>query len=136
MTWDTTDITSNDIIVQDGVFAYTFEASGTIYKGQAVCICGDEKVMPCNDGGTNTTESDVLGIASYGSINGRQISIAGPGNIALCCTSGTVPAGTAMYGIHDGCLHGTKGNATKIAGYMVTESVLKTTHYEGKVLLV
>lgn len=136
MTWDTSDIVENDIILQDGVFAYNFTASGTIYKGQAVCICGDNLVMVCNDGSTNAGESDVIGLATYGATDGSQIGIAGPGNICVCCTSGQVNGGTAVYGTHDGCLHGTQGNATKVAGYMVTTSELQSTHYKGIVLLI
>ena len=136
MTWDTSDIVENDIILQDGVFAYNFIASGTIYKGQAVCICGDNKVMVCNDGSSDASEADVVGLATYNATNGNQISVAGPGNICNCCTNGQVSVSTAVYGTDDGCLHGTQGNATKVAGYMVTTSTLQSTHYKGLILLI
>jgi len=137
MAWDTDDITTNDIIVQDGVFAYGFTASGSISIGQAVCICGDNKVMVCSDGSVNATEANSIGLATMTASNGDEISIAGPGNICNACfdTDSDTTPGTAVYGDTYGILDVTSGNATRVAGYVVETPTQVSTNYVGKVLL-
>jgi hypothetical protein len=138
MAWDETDLASyNDIIIQDGVFAYNFTASGTIYKGQAVTPCPskDGYVMVCD---ADAGHSDSIGLATGDSTDGVQIPVAGPGNICWACTdSGAdVIAGAPLYGDLYGLLDATKGNATKVAGYALNTGAAGTTNYLVKVLLV
>lgn len=139
MAWDATDLADyNDIILQDGVFAYNFTASGTIYKGQAVCVCADNKVMTCNNGGGTATEADAIGIACYNATNGNQIAVAGPGNIVIAVfdTDSDCTPGAVVYGDADGILDHAAGNASKAAGYVVSTPVSATTNYVGKLLVV
>lgn len=118
MAWSTTDIVSNDIILQDGTLAYNFVASGAIEKGQAVTLCGDNKVMP-----TDSTHPDAIGFATMPAIANQQIGIACAGNIIICCMDDNASVvGTALYGDTDGALDETQGTATKIAAYLVDNS--------------
>lgn len=136
MAWDTSDLTDyNDIIVQDGVFAYNFKASGTIYKGQAVGMVPgmNNTVMPCSN---EAGPSDAVGLATMGASNGEWIAIAGPGNICNACCAAASAVGTALYGTTAGVLTATQGNATKAAGIVVSLPAIETTNYVGKVLLV
>jgi predicted RecA/RadA family phage recombinase len=117
MTWTTTDIATNDIIQQDGVFAYNFKASGAIKKGQALYLSADNLVSVTT---ASATESNCCGFATMDAANGEQVGVAGPGNIVVCCMDDAASvAGTALYGDTDGVLDATAGNATKVAGYIV-----------------
>jgi len=119
MAWATTDIAANDIIQQDGVFAYNFTASGAIKKGQFVWLSADNKVTPC---GSPAGDADSIGVACYDAATTKQVAIAGPGNIALCCADASITPGTAVYGDTDGTCDSTMNNATKVAGYVVDDS--------------
>ena len=139
MAWSTTDIATNDIIKQDGVFAYNFEASGTIYKGQFVAVTDDNKV------GVTTASApacNAIGVACYNATDGEQISIACGGNIVICCADASIQAGTAVYGDTDGTCDSAAGNATKVAGYVVDDTPsdvsgsVSATYHVVKVLLV
>jgi len=135
MTWDTTDLADyNDIIVQDGVFAYNYTASGTIYKGQAVALVPgmDNTVMVCtSDAGV----CDSIGLATMGATNGKQISIAGPGNICWACVDAAEAVNTPLYGDTDGVYDAAPGNATRVSAIIVSLPALVTTAYVGKVLV-
>jgi hypothetical protein len=136
MAWDTTDLTAfNDIIVQDGVFAYNFTASGTIYKGQAVALCPgmNNNVMACD---SEAIYANAIGLATMNATKGKWVAVAGPGNICYAVCDAAEPVGTAMYGDTAGILDATAGNATKVAAYIVEIPVVKTTNYVGKVLVV
>jgi hypothetical protein len=142
MTWSTTDIASNDIIQQDGIFAYNFTASGTIYKGQAVYICKNDSVGVC---GSAAGDCNAIGLACINATNGVQISVACGGNIAVACANHAASAptvGAPVYGYTDGTLYATIGNATKVAGYVVNNAAsdvsgsVAATYRVIKVLLV
>lgn len=138
MAWDTTDLANyNDIVIQDGIFAYNFTASGAIYKGQAVCVCPAHEgyVMQCT---SDATYANCIGIAAQNAAAGTQIPVAGPGNIvyAVCDTNSDITAGTAVYGDTNGILDATAGNATKIAAYALSTPEQITTNYVAKFLLV
>jgi len=117
MAWSTTDIATNDIIQQDGVFAYNFTASGAIKKGQPVYASADNKVTVTT---ASTGESDAIGFACYDASNGEQVAIAGPGNIVVTCMDDHASTvGTALYGDTYGILDATAGVASKVAGYLI-----------------
>ena len=116
MTWSTTDIAANDIIQQDGVFAYNFIASGTIYKGQAVYVTANNKVAVTD---TDAGHCDAIGLACINATNGEQISVACGGNICVACADAAPSVGAPVYGDTDGALTTTIGNAKKVAGYVV-----------------
>ena len=121
MAWSTTDIATNDIIQQEGVFASNFIASGTRRKGQAVWICADNKVSPCT---SDAGDADGIGFACYDQTTaGNQIAIAGPGNIVVCCMDANTSApGTLLYGDADGILDATAGNASRAMAILVDNS--------------
>lgn len=133
MAWDTTDITTNDIISQDGVFAYNFTAGEAIKKGQAVYISADNTVSITTD---TAVECDSIGVACYNAANGTQIAIAGPGNLVTACFDAAVALGLPVYGDLYGVFDETPGSAVKVAGYVVELPVVATTQYVGKLLLV
>ncbi len=133
MVWDITDITTNDIIYQDGVFAYNFTAGEAIKKGQAVYVSADNTVSITT---STAVEADSIGVACYDAANGAQIAIAGPGNIAVACFDAAVAVGLPVYGDTYGVFDETAGSAVKIAGYVVELPVVATTAYVGKLLLV
>ena len=118
MAWSTTDIATNDIIQQDGVFAYSFQASGTIYKGQAVCIPKvDNNVMATTAAADG---ANAIGFATQDATNDNYVPVAGPGNIVVCCMDdASSTPGTILYGDTDGRLDATAGNATKVAAILV-----------------
>lgn len=143
MAWDTTDLASyNDIIYQDGVFAYNFTASGAIRKGQAVCVA--PSMTMCVMVTTAAAGAcDVIGICTGDAADTAQVAIAGPGNIVYACcdsggTAGTsgIQAGDPVYGTTFGVLTETAGNAIKIAAYALDTPTIVTTTYVGKFLLV
>lgn len=133
MAWDTSDITTNDIIYQDGVFAYNFTAGEAIKKGQAVYIDDDNTVKITT---STAVECDSIGVACYNAANATQIAIAGPGNVATACFDAAVAVGLPVYGDTYGIFSETAGNAVKVGGYVVELPVAGTTNYVGKLLLV
>jgi hypothetical protein len=136
--WDTSDADMTaytDIIVQDGVFAYNFTASGTIYKGQAVGLVPgmDNTVM------TTTAEQyvcDAIGLATMKATDKKQIAVAGPGNICYGCFGSAIAVGSPVYAQGGGVLTTVGTYSTKPTGFVVELPVVKTTNYVGKVLLV
>jgi len=130
MAWDTSDIKDNEIIKQDGVFAYLFTASGNIYAGQSVKIQANNYVTP------TAGSDDGIGIASINSTHGNQIGVFGPGNIVYAVVDGTHTPGTPLYGGAFGIMTDTQGASERIMAYVVETGVLQTTNYKAKVLLV
>lgn len=145
MTWTVgspLEIATNDIIQQDGIFAYNFYASGNIKKGQAVYISADNKVSPCTSA---AGECDAIGIACYDADDTAQISIAGPGNIAIAAADSALAVttiGSPVYGDTDGEVTTTRGNAKKTAGYIIDNAATEAsgsctgTHRICEILLV
>jgi hypothetical protein len=136
MAWDTTDLKNfNDIIVQDGVFAYNFTASGAISKGQAVALCPgmNNNVMACD---SEAIYANSIGLATMNATKGKWVAVAGPGNICYACTAAATAVGLPLYGTTAGILTAAAGNATKVAAYVVEIPVVKTTNFVGKVLVV
>jgi len=82
---------TEDVVLQEGTFAFDFECSGTIYAGQAVEPIGTMQVRAVQS--TDVTGKGTLGVALYKQTDGNQIAIAGPGNIVRIRVSGT---GTAV----------------------------------------
>ena len=78
-TWPT-----DDVIVQEGTFAFDFIASGTIYAGQAVEPIGTMQVRKI----TNALGTFV-GLAAYDATDTQHVAVYGPGNIVRACASGT-----------------------------------------------
>jgi len=87
-TWPT-----DDVIVQEGTFAYDFIASGTIYAGQGVEPVGTMQVRKVK------TTYKQIGVAAYDvTTEGQHIAVYGPGNIVRVCASGTTCAVNKVHG--------------------------------------
>ena len=134
MAWSTSDLT-NDTILNDGTGAMNHIASGTIYVGQAVYACCDDKVMITT---STASECEAIGIASINATNNERIGVYQYGNMVRCCIDAAGNPGVPVYGSDYGVLSTTKGNAKKVAGYIIETPTLGVggTNYVGKVLLV
>ena len=92
---------TEDIIVQEGTFAFDFTASGTIYAGQAVHAIGTMQVraIPVSQAIGHGT----VGVAAYGRTDGQAIAVYGPGNICRITVSGTgTAAGDTLFATSEG----------------------------------
>jgi hypothetical protein len=99
---------TDDIILQEGVFAYNYTASGAIKAGQVVCIQDTMKVGVYTGGLGATGYKGVVGVAAYGAATGQPVAVYGPGNIVRCVTSGAVYYGdTLLLGSNAGHVIGT-----------------------------
>jgi len=130
MAWDTADIHDNEIIRQDGTFAYLFTASGTIYAGQSVKVQADDTIT------TTAGGDDGIGIASIYATHGNQIGMYGPGNIVYAITDGAHVASTPLYAGADGVMTNTQAGSERIMAYVIEAGTLQSTNYKTLVLLV
>lgn len=88
---------TDDIIIQEGSFAFDFDASGTVYGGQAVYCNKDMAVaaLPVSTG--IPTIAGCVGIAAYKQTTGKPVAVYGPGNICRAIVSGgSVRAGDTL----------------------------------------
>ncbi len=87
-------VPTDDIILQEGTFAFSFEASGAISGGSLVKPAGPMFVVKGASGTDNT-----IGVAAYSVAKNDMVAVYGPGNIVrtyspssvkvasgLCCT--------------------------------------------------
>lgn len=88
---------TDDIIVQEGTFAYSFIASGTIYAGQLVKPAGPMQVVA-----TAAATDNSIGVAAYYVTKGEAVAVYGPGNIVRGAASGETAIGADLYGGHGG----------------------------------
>ena len=94
-----TAITDRDIGIQEGTMLFSYTASGTILRGQAVEIVNDMYVIATDSNPAN----GFVGVAAYGATAGDPIAVYGPGNIVWARVSGTsVTAGTPVVATVDG----------------------------------
>ena len=87
---------TDDIILQEGTFAFDYDAVGAITKGQGVVATSTLGVkVPANV--DNTPASGCLGVAAYTIATGNPIEIYGPGNIVRIIVSGTCNPGDTLF---------------------------------------
>ena len=72
-----------------GTLPLSYECSGTIYKGQAVRLCGTMKVKAPGATPAGGVISGCVGIAEYKQTDGQWIGVYGPGTICYSRISGT-----------------------------------------------
>ena len=84
---------TEDIIVQEGTFAFDYLCSGSITKGQGVHAIGTMAVVASAKTYRDGIYPGCLGVAAYTQTHGNHIGVYGPGNIVRVCVSGT---GTAV----------------------------------------
>lgn len=96
---------TDDIIVQEGTFAFDFTASGTVYKGQAVYTNKSDLYVAAvpTAGGTNP-QTKIVGLAAYDQTTGKPVAVYGPGNICRAIASGTCEAGDNLWATSEGKL--------------------------------
>ena len=116
------------IPIQPPVGAFSMQASGTIYRGQAVYICSSNSVcVPTND------NKRLFGIAEYNVVNTNKVAIFGAGNLVACkiSASSTLTAGTFVGVINGGYISNT---ATYKSGAVITKAA--TSNYgTGEILI-
>jgi len=76
---------TEDIIEQEGTFAYNFTASGAISAGQ--CLTAGAGTMYAEIAAT--MEDAFIGVAAYTVTNKQELAVYGPGNIVRCIVNGT-----------------------------------------------
>lgn len=119
---------TDTIPIQPGIGAYNFIASGTIYRGQGVYLCGDNKVkVPTND------SQRIFGIAEYTVVDSDNVAIFGPLNLVSCkiSASSTLSAGTFVGVINGGYLSNT---STYRSGAVITKAA-STNYGTGEILI-
>jgi len=105
---------TDDIILQEGTFAYNFQASGTISAGQVVEVNDTMKVRVC----PTTNDTSWVGVAAYDVTDKEYIAVYGPGNIVRCKSSGAITVGAivavnSLYG-HVGVPEAGVGTEAKV----------------------
>lgn len=90
---------TEDIIVQEGTFAFDYDASGTVYAGQGVVAYGTMQVKA--PGTAAGIAHGCVGVAAYQIADGNAVAVYGPGNICRVCISAaaaspSVAAGDAL----------------------------------------
>lgn len=119
---------SKDVLIQPPAGGFTFTASGSIYKGQAVYLVDDYKVK------VPTTDTQPLyGIAGYNKTDGQKIVIYSVGNIVKCkvSSSSSISVGTKVGVIADGYL---SDSATYNSGAIITKAA--TSNYGDAEILI
>jgi len=98
------EITTADIIVQEGTFAFDYDASGTVYAGQGVYAIGTLQVKaPATTLDIPKVQKGCVGVAAYGATDGEPVAVYGPGNIVNIRVSGTsTVAGDPLFLTVDG----------------------------------
>jgi hypothetical protein len=79
---------TDDIIFQEGTFAYNFQASGTIVGGQAVEIQDTMKVAAPLGSKLQDNNSKIIGVAAYDVTDKEYVAVYGPGNVVRVIISG------------------------------------------------
>jgi len=104
---------SDDIIVQEGTFAYSFIASSAVSGGALVAPVGTMSVAHASHDADN-----VIGVAAYRAAAGKPVAVYGPGNIVRCCASGVIHSGDDLYATTTGKVddHGTMGGTAVCVG--------------------
>jgi len=87
---------SDDIAIQEGTFAFSYQASGEIKRGQGVEPIGTMQVRAIPAG---TTIGKCIGVAANDKSDGDMIAVYGPGNIVRVIVSGSskCTVGVPMY---------------------------------------
>jgi len=83
---------SDDVILQEGTFGFSFIASGAISGAMLVKANGPMYVVKC------TAETDnAIGVAANTAAKGDALTVYGPGNIIRSYTASTATAGDDLF---------------------------------------
>jgi len=114
---------TDDIIVQEGTFAYNFTASGTVYAGQLVDAVGTMQVKAA----VGISSTAIVGVAAYYATDGEKVAVYGPGNIVRCAASGTsVAAGECVQAGAEGRVLDVGSIVAKASGAVVVGKALES----------
>lgn len=116
------------IPLQPPTGGFTFTASGSIYKGQAVYIVDDYTVkVPTTD------DKYLFGICGYNVTDGQVCTIYSVGNIVRCkvSSSSIIPAGTKVGVVAGGYI---SDSATYKSGAIITKAPISN-HGDGEMLI-
>ena len=91
---------TDDIIVQEGTFAYSFIASGTISGGALVKPAGPMQVVKATDGNDNA-----IGVAAFYVTKGESVAVYGPGNIIRSSVCSGALIGDDLYAAPNGAFN-------------------------------
>ena len=91
---------TDDIIVQEGIFAYSFIASGTISAGQLVKSIGPMQVLAVDQ--QAASQDNPIGVASYYVTKGETVAVYGPGNIIRSYCASATSVGDDLYAVDNG----------------------------------
>jgi len=92
---------TDDIILQEGTFAFGYTCSGSVSAGQAVEAIGtmQVKAVPAS----SVVGHGCVGVAAYDQTDGEMVAVYGPGNICRVIVSGTgVAAGDVLQATYEG----------------------------------
>lgn len=115
---------TDDIIVQEGTFGYSFVASGTIYGGQLVKLAGPMQVVV-----TDLETDNAIGVASYYVTKGETVAVYGPGNIVRMHAARGVTCGSNLYASSNGCVD----DATTFGGTAPRIGIAMEAHASGTI---
>jgi hypothetical protein len=90
--FDSFQIPTDDVIVQEGTFAYSFTASGTISGSALVKMAGPMQVVRADSGLDNA-----IGVAAYYVTKGETVAVYGPGNIVRGCLCSGATVGDDLF---------------------------------------
>ena len=103
MAFTTTTSPSEDIIVQEGTFAFDYDCSGSVFAGQGVIACGTLQVKATPAVYEGAPAKSCVGVAAYDQTDGKPVAVYGPGNICRVIVSGTgVAVGDILACTDDG----------------------------------
>jgi hypothetical protein len=88
---------TDDIIVQEGTFAFDFTASGAVYGGQAVYVNKSPLGISVPSLGADRPQPGSVGVVAYDQSDGKPVAVYGIGNICRVIVSGTCIAGDILY---------------------------------------
>ena len=83
--------TFDDVIVQEGVFAYSFESSGAISGGSLVKMAGPMQITTATDSTDNC-----VGVAAATCAKNIFVGVYGPGNIVRACAASSIAVGAEL----------------------------------------
>jgi hypothetical protein len=86
---------TDDIIIQEGTFGYSFIASGTIKAGQLVRPIGPMQVLACDQ--QAAAQDNAIGVAAFYVTKGEAVTVYGPGNIIRSCCASATAVGDDLY---------------------------------------
>ena len=91
---------TDDVIVQEGTFGFSFIASGAISGASLVKPNGTMEVVKTSD-----SQSNSIGVAAYSVSKGEVVTVYGPGNIIRSYCASATASGDDLYAGVGGAFH-------------------------------